>query len=72
MRDSERWRQMKEDGVTEDEIINSFYKPVHMKIFAWNANREKDTVMTPLDSIKYLKQMMQTVFCCNGSDVQAK
>ncbi len=33
-----------------------------MKIFAWNANREKDTVMTPIDSIKYLKQMMQTSF----------
>ncbi|MEP6596657.1 MAG: transglycosylase domain-containing protein [Ginsengibacter sp.] len=62
MRDSERWRQMKEDGIPEDQIIKSFYKPVRMKIFAWNANREKDTTMTPLDSIKYLKQMMQTSF----------
>jgi len=62
MRDSERWRQMKEDGIPEDQIIKSFYQPVRMKIFAWNANREKDTTMTPLDSIKYLKQMMQTSF----------
>lgn len=62
MRDSERWRQMKEDGIPEDQIIKSFYQPVHMKIFAWNATREKDTIMTPLDSIKYLKQMMQTSF----------
>jgi penicillin-binding protein 1A len=31
-----------------------------MKVFAWNNKREKDTVMTPLDSIKYHKQIMQT------------
>jgi penicillin-binding protein 1A len=33
-----------------------------MKVFAWNKNREKDTVMTPLDSIKYHRQMMQAGF----------
>jgi penicillin-binding protein 1A len=33
-----------------------------MKVFAWNANREKDTVMTPADSIKYHRQMLQTGF----------
>ena len=33
-----------------------------MKIFAWNAKREKDTVMTPMDSIKYHKQMLQASF----------
>lgn len=62
MKESERWKQMSEDGIKEDEIIKSFYQPVQMKIFAWNAAREKDTVMTPIDSIKYLKQMMQTSF----------
>jgi penicillin-binding protein 1A len=30
-----------------------------MKIFAWNAKREVDTMMTPIDSIKYHKQIMQ-------------
>src|SRR4029079_973736 len=34
MRDSERWRQMKDDGISEEEIIKSFNKPVRMKIFA--------------------------------------
>ncbi len=62
MRVSDRWKQMSEDGVKENEIIKSFNQPVQMKIFAWNATREKDTLMTPLDSIKYLKQMMQTSF----------
>lgn len=33
-----------------------------MKIFAWNSKREKDTVMTPFDSIKYHRQMIQTAF----------
>ena len=62
MKESERWRQMKEDEVDEAEIKKSFYIPVHMKVFAWNKERQKDTLMTPMDSIKYLKQMMQTSF----------
>lgn len=62
MKETERWRQMKEDEVDEAEIKKSFYVPTHMKVFAWNKNREKDTVMAPIDSIKYLKQMMQTSF----------
>jgi penicillin-binding protein 1A len=33
-----------------------------MKVFAWNTGREKDTVMSPLDSIKYNRQMLQTGF----------
>jgi len=33
-----------------------------MKVFAWNEKREKDTVMSPLDSIKYNRQMLETAF----------
>ncbi len=62
MKESERWKSLAEDGMKEVEIKKTFYRPVHMKIFAWNSTREKDTVMSPLDSIKYLKQMMQTSF----------
>ncbi len=62
MKESERWKQMTEDGVKEADIVKSFYRSVKMKVFAWNKNREKDTTMTPMDSIKYLKQMMQTSF----------
>lgn len=63
MKDSERWKAMKEGGATDAQIKASFEKPVSMKVFAWNSKRETDTVMTPLDSIKYFKQMMQTAFC---------
>lgn len=59
MRQSDRWRNLKEDGVEEDEIRKSFLQPVRMKIFAWNEKRESDTLMTPLDSIRYHKQVMQ-------------
>ncbi|MBL0146604.1 MAG: transglycosylase domain-containing protein [Chitinophagaceae bacterium] len=62
MKYTERWKNMKEDGVTEEEIKKSFYKPVKMKVFAWNAKREIDTTMTPFDSIRYHKQLMQTSF----------
>lgn len=59
---TERWKTMKEDEVKDEDIIKSFYVPVPMKVFAWNAKREKDTVMTPYDSIKYHKQLLQTSF----------
>lgn len=62
MKQSDRWNNMKDDGYTDEEIIRSFKQKVPMKIFAWNAKREKDTVMTPMDSIKYHKQVMQASF----------
>ncbi|MFI5185335.1 MAG: transglycosylase domain-containing protein [Chitinophagales bacterium] len=62
MKESDRWQNMTDDGFSEKEIRESFNKKTPMKIFAWNSNREKDTVMTPLDSIKYCRQMMQCAF----------
>lgn len=62
MKQSDRWASMKEEGYTDEEIKRAFKKKVPMKVFAWNAKREKDTVMTPYDSIKYHKQIMQASF----------
>lgn len=62
MRKSDRWKNLEEDGLSDKEIKASFYKKVPMKVFAWNSNREKDTVMTPYDSIKYNRQMVQSAF----------
>jgi penicillin-binding protein 1A len=62
IKQSDRWRFALEEGIPEDEILKSFDVKVPMKVFAWNAKRERDTVMTPLDSIKYHKQIMQTGF----------
>jgi penicillin-binding protein 1A len=62
MKESDRWKNLSEDGLTDKEIKASFKKKVQMKIFAWNSKREKDTMMTPYDSIKYHRQMLQTAF----------
>ena len=62
MKSSDRWKAMKDDGLGDKDIKQSFSTKVPMKVFAWNPKREKDTVMTPMDSIKYHRQMMQTGF----------
>jgi penicillin-binding protein 1A len=62
MKNSDRWKNMKDDGYSDEDIKKSFHVKTEMKVFAWNAQREKDTVMTPMDSIKYQRQMMQTSF----------
>jgi penicillin-binding protein 1A len=62
IQNSDRWRNLKEEGLTAEEIRKTFKQKVQMKVFAWNAKRETDTVMTPLDSIKYHRQMLQTAF----------
>jgi penicillin-binding protein 1A len=62
MKYTERWKNMVEDDIKPEDIKKSFYVKVKMKVFAWNANREKDTTMTPYDSIKYHKQLLQTSF----------
>lgn len=62
MKYTERWKNLKEDEMKDADIRKTFDVPVKMRIFAWNAQREKDTVMSPYDSIKYHKQLMQTSF----------
>ncbi|WP_340076072.1 penicillin-binding protein 1A [Leptobacterium sp. I13] len=58
MRQSERWRVLKLQGKSEEEIKASFNKKTEMTVFSWGG--EIDTVMTPLDSIKYYKYFLRT------------
>ena len=62
MKNSDRWKNMKDDGFSEADIRKAFNTKTEMKVFAWNAQREKDTLMSPADSIKYHRQMLQTSF----------
>jgi penicillin-binding protein 1A len=62
MKNSDRWKNMKDDGASDADIKKAFNQKTEMKVFAWNGQREKDTIMTPLDSIKYHRQMLQTSF----------
>ncbi len=62
MQVSDRWKNMKKEGASDEEIRKSFYVKTPMKVFTWNKNRSKDTVMTPMDSIKYHRAMLQAGF----------
>lgn len=62
IKQSGRWAACKGEEMSESEARKTFNQKVPMKIFAWNAKREKDTIMTPIDSIKYCRQMLQAGF----------
>ncbi len=63
MKSSERYKRMKEDGATEDEIKLAFNKKVKTTVFTWgNKSHQKDTVITPMDSIKYTRMFLQAGF----------
>lgn len=58
---SDRWREMKKEGKSEQAIRESFTKKTGMTVFDWKSEtREKDTIMTPLDSIRYYKSFLHT------------
>ena len=59
---SDRWRMLKNSGMTEAQIMKTFSEPVKMRVFAYNKNGFKDTLMTPDDSIRYYKSMLRTAF----------
>lgn len=56
-RRSERWRKMRVAGKDEETIWASFKKPVDMEVFSWKG--DLDTLMTPLDSIRYYKHFLR-------------
>jgi penicillin-binding protein 1A len=57
MRRSDRYQQLKVEGKTEEEILQNFRIPTRMSVFSWRG--EIDTLMRPLDSIKYYKLMLR-------------
>ena len=60
MRLSDRYRIMKKAGATEAEIKKAFDTPEEMSVFSWEG--EKDTIMTPMDSIRYYKFFFRAGF----------
>ncbi len=61
-RDSDRYRRMKAEGLSDSQISKSFTQPVNMRLFAWNDKGYVDTVMTPDDSIRYYKAFVRAAF----------
>ncbi|MDL2303795.1 transglycosylase domain-containing protein [Bacteroides sp. OttesenSCG-928-D19] len=60
IKQSERYRVLKQAGKSEEAITKSFNTPEPMSVFSWKGS--KDTIMTPLDSIKYYKHFLRTGF----------
>ncbi len=60
MKQTDRYRLMKADGASEAEIWKAFHKPEEMTVFSWSG--AKDTIMTPMDSIRYYKHFLRTGF----------
>ncbi len=62
MRQTDRYRILRNEGMSEADIIKNFKEqPVEMKVFSWE-HHEIDTVMTPWDSIRYHKNYLRTGF----------
>ncbi|MEG0789802.1 MAG: transglycosylase domain-containing protein [Alistipes sp.] len=60
MRASDRFREMRNDDMDEATIYASFEKPVQMKVFTYKG--ERDTMMSPRDSILHHKRIMRASF----------
>lgn len=58
MKQSDRYRAMKEAGATEDEIEKAFNTRIPMTVFTYQG--EKDMEMTPMDSIRYYKSFLRS------------
>ena len=57
MKRTDRYRSLKNEGMPEDSIRAEFDRPVRMTVFSWDG--PIDTVMTPMDSIRYYKWFLQ-------------
>ncbi len=60
MRQTDRYRDMKKAGASETEIRKAFDTPVEMTVFSYQG--DKDTIMSPMDSLRYYKHFLRTGF----------
>lgn len=60
VRQSERYRVMKLSGASDEEIDKAFRTPTDMSVFTYHG--DIDTVMSPLDSIRYYKSFLRAGF----------
>ena len=60
MRQSERYRVLRLQGLSSEQIRNNFNTPTQMTVFSWHGDR--DTTMSPMDSIKYTLSFLRSSF----------
>ncbi len=58
IRRTDRYRSMRQQGLTEDSIMTNFNEPVPMRVFSWEG--DIDTILSPLDSIWYYKHFLHS------------
>lgn len=58
MKNSDRYRDLKEEGLSDKEIKANFEQKTKMRVFTWNG--DKDTMMSPWDSLRYYKHFLNT------------
>lgn len=58
MRQSDRYREMKKAGASEEEILEAFNTKENMRVFTYSGM--KDTLMSPMDSLRYYKYFLRT------------
>jgi penicillin-binding protein 1A len=62
---SYRYKAMKEAGMDDENIARIFKTKTEMSVFTWGGM--KDTIMSPLDSIRYYKTFLRTGFMAMDS-----
>lgn len=60
MRQTERYRLLRNTGITKDSIYANFNTKIPMRVFTWKG--ERDTVLSPLDSIRHYKKFLRSSF----------
>ena len=65
-RQSSRYIEMKKAGYSDAEIDDAFSKPIEMTVYSLHG--DIDTVMSPLDSIRYYKSFLRTGFMCMDAE----
>ena len=71
---SDRYQSFRNQDMNETKAMAQMKVPVKMKVFAWNKTHSKDTVMSPIDSLKYMKTILQSGFMAmdpNSGEVKA-
>ena len=65
-RQCSRYLEMKRAGYSDAEIDDAFSKPIEMTVYSLHG--DIDTVMSPLDSIRYYKSFLRTGFMCMDTE----
>ena len=62
MRQTDRYRTLKAEGKSEEEIKQIFNTPCKMQVFTYNDRHKKDTTLSPMDSIIWTKYFLRCGF----------